>query len=269
MSELPEGSVALITGGGGGIGRAIAARFAAAGARVLLMGRTAATLEDARQAIGADDGVVAAFAGDVASGADCQAAVDECVARWGRLDVLVNSAAIDDEADFMDMTEAAWDAVIDVNLKGPYLLSQAAARVMLGQGGGSMVHISSIDNAGADGPYTSYNVSKTGLVSLSRCIAVELAPFRIRSNVVSPGATKTEMIERVMGSAMMDYMEHRFERVPMHRMVLPEEVAEACLFLASDRASAITGVDLAVDCGTLANLYVMETMPAPEAVASS
>ena len=91
--------------------------------------------------------------------------------------------------------------------------------------------------------------------------------FGIRSNVISPGATKTEMIERVMGAEMMDYMDNRFDRVPMKRMVLPEEIATACLFFATSASSAITGVDLVVDCGTSANLYIVETMPSSAGIA--
>ncbi len=266
MSEsILSGSVALITGGGGGIGRAVARSFLDAGARLVLMGCNSETLESAKVALGGSDDV-ALYPGDVAIAEVCRGAVDFCTKRFGGVDILVNNAAIDDEALFLDMTEEGWDAVLDVNLKGPFLLSQAAAHVMIGRGGGSIIHISSIDHLGADGPYTSYNVSKTGLLGLSRCMAVELARYHIRSNVISPGATKTEMIERVMGPELMDYMEHRFARVPMQRMVLPEEIASACLFFASTSSSGITGVDLIVDGGTAANLYIFEAMPEPAAL---
>jgi meso-butanediol dehydrogenase / (S,S)-butanediol dehydrogenase / diacetyl reductase len=265
-----SGAVTIITGGSGGIGRSIAKLFLDSGSKVVLMGRSQERLEEAAAGLDVTDGSLLLFSGDVSLAADCHAVVNETMGKWGRIDSLVNSAAIDDEADFLEMTEEGWDAVMDVNLKGPYLLSQAVAKVMVDQGGGSIVHISSIDHQGADGLYTSYNVSKAGLMGLSRCMAVELARYGIRSNVVSPGATKTEMIERVMGAELMDYMENRFDRVPMKRMVLPEEVAAACLFFASKASSAITGVDLIVDCGTSANLYIVETMPkAAEVVGAS
>jgi NAD(P)-dependent dehydrogenase (short-subunit alcohol dehydrogenase family) len=263
MGGALDGKVAIITGGGGGIGRVIGARFVAEGAKVVLTGRTEQTLVEACEPLGdAATHVVA----DVAAAADCQAMVDAALATFGRVDVVVNNAGIDDEAPFLEMTEKGWDLVLDVNLKGPYLLSQAAARAMAD--GGALVHISSIDNVGASGgPWTSYNVSKAGLMGLNRSIAVELAQHGIRSNVVSPGATNTEMISRVMGPEMMDYMLTRFERVPMRRLVEPEEVASACLFLASDAASGITGTEVRVDGGTTANLYIEETMPAEDTVA--
>ncbi|MCU1457243.1 MAG: fabG-3 [Actinomycetia bacterium] len=261
MSGLLSEKVALITGAGGGIGAAIAERFAYDGAKVALMGRTAASLEVVAEAVEAKGGEAMVCVGDVASADDCKEVVALILAAWGHVDVLVNNAAIDDDALFLDMTEAGWDSVLDVNLKGPFLLSQAVGIAMRDSGGGSIVHISSIDHAAADGPFTSYNVSKTGLLSLSRCIAVECAPFGIRSNVVSPGATHTEMIARVMGEDQMDYMTKRFARVPMQRLVKPEEVAAACAFFASEESSGITGVNLDVDCGTLANLYIGETLP--------
>jgi meso-butanediol dehydrogenase/(S,S)-butanediol dehydrogenase/diacetyl reductase len=257
-----QDKVALITGAGGGIGQEIALRFARDGAKVALMGRTATTLDAVAELVRAAGGKALVTVGDVALAADCDAAVEAVVAAWGTVDILVNNAAIDEEVLFIDMTEAGWDSVMDVNLKGPMLLSQRAARVMREHGGGSVVHISSIDHDGVSGPYTSYNVSKTGMLALSRCMAVELAEHGIRSNVVSPGATQTDMIARVMGEEQMDYMTKRFARVPLQRLVLPEEVAAACVFLGSDESSGITGIDLVVDCGTLANLYITESLPA-------
>jgi NAD(P)-dependent dehydrogenase (short-subunit alcohol dehydrogenase family) len=261
VTNALEAKTAIITGAGGGIGRKLALRFVREGSLVMLVGRTLASLDASAAAVRASGGEATVHVCDVSSATDCDGAVAEAMDEWGRIDILVNNAAIDDEATFLEMSEEGWDQVLDVNLKGPFLLSQRVARCMVAAGGGSILHISSIDHAAADGPYTSYNVSKTGLLSLSRCIAVELAPYNVRSNVVSPGATQTEMIERVMGAERMEYLTTRFERVPMRRMVLPEEVAAACVFLASDEASAITGVNLNVDCGTLANLFIMETLP--------
>jgi NAD(P)-dependent dehydrogenase (short-subunit alcohol dehydrogenase family) len=186
----------------------------------------------------------------------------------GGLDILVNNAAVDEEVGFLDITEDSWDRVMDINLKGAFLLSQEACRVMAGAGGGSLVHVSSIDRFGANGLYTTYNVSKCGLMGLNRCIAVEMARHGIRSNVVSPGATRTEMVERVVGAEAMDRLMGHFDRVPMKRMVYPEEVATACAFLASDAASAITGTELVVDCGTVADLYHFDSLPTQELAAS-
>lgn len=115
--------------------------------------------------------------------------------------------------------------------------------------------------SGADGTCASYNASKAGLLGLNRTMAVELAPHRIRVNCVSPGFTHTDMTEKAVGTETLDYLLHSFERVPMRRLVEPEEVAAAFAFLASDDAAAITGINLIVDCGVTANLYILETLP--------
>ena len=134
-------------------------------------------------------------------------------------------------------------------------------------GGGAIVHISSIDAFGADGTAASYAASKAGVNGLTRAMAVELAPMKIRVNSISPGFTHTELVENAVGDPeLLDHLLHRFERVPMRRMVQPEEVAAVCAFLASAEASAITGADITVDCGLTANLYVFETFPPTRAV---
>ena len=152
-------------------------------------------------------------------------------------------------------------AVLDTNLTGPFLMSQAVARTMVPTGGGVILHTASIDAAGADGPFAAYNASKAGLLGLNRTMAVELAEHNIRCNCVSPGFTHTAMTEQAVGPKLMEYLNGSFARVPMRRLVRPEEVAQAFLFLASDQASAITGVDLRVDCGLTANWYILETLP--------
>ena len=144
-------------------------------------------------------------------------------------------------------------------------MAQAVAKEQVSTGGGSIVHIASIDASGGDGQYVSYNASKAGLLGLNRTMAFELAPHGIRVNCVSPGFTHTEMTESAVPPEIMDYLVNRFDRVPMGRLVKPEEIAAACAFLASDDASAITGVDLTVDCGLTANWYILETLPAADA----
>jgi NAD(P)-dependent dehydrogenase (short-subunit alcohol dehydrogenase family) len=142
------------------------------------------------------------------------------------------------------------------------MMSQRVARVQVAAGGGAIVHIASIDASGGDGPYASYNASKAGLLGLNRTMALELGPHGIRVNCVSPGFTHTEMTEVGVPPGMMDYLVQRFDRVPLRRLVRPEEIAAACAFLASDDASAITGIDLTVDCGLTANWYILESIPA-------
>jgi NAD(P)-dependent dehydrogenase (short-subunit alcohol dehydrogenase family) len=140
-------------------------------------------------------------------------------------------------------------------------MSQSVARQMATSGGGVILHNASIDASGGDGPFAAYNASKAALLGLNRTMALELAAHGIRSNCVSPGFTHTEMTEKAVGPELMAYLNGSFARVPMKRLVRPDEVAEAFLFLASDAASAITGIDLRVDCGLTSNWFILETLP--------
>ena len=193
------------------------------------------------------------------------AAVAAAMERWSRIDVLVNNAGIAEEVPFLEIDEASWDRVLGTNLRGAFLMAQRVAREQATTGGGSIVHIASIDASGGDGPYASYNASKAALLGLNRTMAMELGPLGIRVNCVSPGFTHTEMTESAVPAELMDYLVNRFDRVPLRRLVQPEEIAAACAFLASDDASAITGIDLTVDCGLTANWYILETIPEADA----
>jgi NAD(P)-dependent dehydrogenase (short-subunit alcohol dehydrogenase family) len=252
-----EGRNVIVTGAGRGIGRAIAERFAFEGADVMCIGRRREPLEETLSRL--DRGWL--HEADVSRSDQVQSAVDAAVERWGRIDVLVNNAGIDDGTPFLEITEESWDAVVGTNLKGPFLTSQRVARVMVEHGGGVILHNASIDASGADGTYASYNAAKAALLGLNRTMALELAEHGIRVNCVSPGFTHTEMTERAVGPRMMEYLTTSFARVPMRRLVKPEEVAAAFAFLASDDASGITGIDLTVDCGLTANWYILETLP--------
>jgi len=253
-----EGRNAIVTGAGRGIGRAIAVRFASEGADVLCLGRTLEPLEETVALCGSGWAVSA----DVSRREDVQRAVDAALGRWGRIDVLVNNAGIDDETPFLEMDPARWDAVIGTNLTGVFNMSQAVARAMRDSGGGGVIlHNISIDASGGDGPFASYNASKAALLGLNRTMALELAQHGIRVNGVSPGFTHTDMTEKAVGPKLMEYLNGSFARVPMRRLVKPEEIAAAFAFLASDDASAITGQNLTVDCGLTANWYILETLP--------
>jgi NAD(P)-dependent dehydrogenase (short-subunit alcohol dehydrogenase family) len=262
MSERFAGKNVIVTGAGRGIGRAIAQRFAGEGAEVMLVGRTAESLERAVASIGPQTWTHVA---DVSDAEQVAGIVAAAKGRWPRIDVLVNNAGIADEAAFLEIEEESWDRVLGTNLRGAFLLAQAVAREQVATGGGSIVHIASIDASGGDGPYASYNASKAGLLGLNRTMALELGPHGIRSNCVSPGFTHTDMTEDAVPPELMDYLINRFDRVPMRRLVKPEEIAAACAFLASDDASAITGIDLTVDCGLTANWYILETLSQPDA----
>jgi NAD(P)-dependent dehydrogenase (short-subunit alcohol dehydrogenase family) len=255
-----EGKSVILTGAGRGIGRATAARFAREGAELLLVGRTREALEEARDLAEQEGTRAWVQVADVRLSAQCQAVVGAARLRWQRIDVLVNNAGVDDDTPFLEVTEDDWDRVVDTNLKGPFLMSQWVARDMVRTGGGVILHTASIDALGADGSYVAYNASKAGLLGLSRTMAMELAPYGIRVNCVSPGFTHTAMTEQAVGPGMLEYLTTAFERVPMRRLVKPEEVAAAFTYLASSDASAVTGTNLVVDCGTTANWYILETL---------
>ena len=261
MNGRFAGRGVIVTGGGRGIGQATARAFAAEGADVLVLGRTVTDLEETVAQITADGGQAWLLPCDVTDEAQVGETVTRAAGRWGRIDVLVNNAGIDDDTPFLEIDRARWRTVIDTNLTGVFLLSQAVAREMAKTGGGAILHTASIDASGGDGPYAAYNASKAGLLGLSRTMALELAAHGIRSNCVSPGFTHTVMTEKAVGPKLMDYLNGSFARVPMKRLVRTDEVAQAFLFLASDQASAITGIDLRVDGGLTANWYILETLP--------
>jgi len=255
-----EGKTVIVTGGSQGIGKAVAERFAREGADVLITGRRADVLDSVVAGITAAGGSAWAVTADVSVAGDVDASVAAALERWGRIDVLVNNAGIGEEVPFLEIGVDSWDRVLGTNLRGAFLMAQAVAREQVRAGGGSIVHIASIDGSGGDGPYASYNASKAGLLGLSRTMAIELAEHGIRVNCVSPGFTHTEMTESAVPPELMEYLTTRFARVPMRRLVTTDEIAAAVAFLASDDASAITGVDLTVDCGLTANWFILETL---------
>jgi NAD(P)-dependent dehydrogenase (short-subunit alcohol dehydrogenase family) len=250
----------IVTGAGQGIGRSIAKRFAAEGGEVMLIGRRPEPLQSVLAEIEAAGGAGRVQLCDVSVADEISEAVTAAIKAWGRIDVLVNNAGVAEEKPFLEIDDDGWDRVLDTNLRGAFLMARAVAREQVKSGGGSIVHIASIDASGGDGPYASYNASKAGLLGLSRTMALELGPSGVRVNCVSPGFTHTEMTEVGVPPGAMDYLLTRFERVPLRRLVRPEEIAAACAFLASDDASAITGIDLTVDCGLTANWYILETL---------
>jgi NAD(P)-dependent dehydrogenase (short-subunit alcohol dehydrogenase family) len=255
-----EGKTGIVTGGNRGIGRAIVERLASEGAEVMVVGRNEETIAATVAAVETAGGKAFGHRADVTRSEDLHGLVAAATVRWPRIDVLVNNAGIGVETPFLEIPEEEWDGVIATNLRAPFLLSQLVAREMAKTGGGAIVHIASIDASGGDGPYASYNASKAGLLGLNRTMAMELAPYGIRVNCVSPGFTHTDMTEEAVPPEVMDYLLNRFDRVPMRRLVKPAEVAAACAYLASEDASAITGIDLTVDCGLTANWYILETL---------
>jgi NAD(P)-dependent dehydrogenase (short-subunit alcohol dehydrogenase family) len=256
-----DGKTVVVSGGGRGIGEATARRFAAEGADVLVVARTGAEVDGVAASIGEAGGRAWSLAADVSDVDSVGRVVDSARARWPRIDVLVNCAGIDHDCPFLDFPEGEWQRVLGVNLTGAFLMAQRVARVMADAGGGAIVHVSSIDAYGADGNQVAYNTSKAGMLGLNRTMAMELARHNIRSNVVSPGYTATPLTQQYVGEEMYEYMTKDFARIPQRRMATPDEIAAAIVFLASDDAAAITGTELVVDGGTIANLYIVETLP--------
>ncbi|MEO7339098.1 MAG: SDR family NAD(P)-dependent oxidoreductase [Caldimonas sp.] len=253
-----EGRVAVVTGAAQGIGAACAERLARDGAAVALWDVNIAAGEALAQSI-ASTGARALFVRcDVSRKADVDAALDATRMALGPIDALVNNAGIFKAADFLDVTEHDWDAVIDVNLKGAFLVGQAVARAMAASGGGAIVNMSSVNAVTAIPSIASYNVSKGGIDQLTRVMALALADRGVRVNAVAPGTIATELAR----SAVLGSEEARrrvMSRTPLRRLGEPAEIADACAFLLSSASSYMTGTIVYVDGGRLALNY---TMPA-------
>jgi NAD(P)-dependent dehydrogenase (short-subunit alcohol dehydrogenase family) len=252
------GRVVVVTGAANGIGAACTRLFAASGARLALWDVDVAAGQALAAELGGDARPIRC---DVSSRAEVEAAIATTLAAFGRIDVLINNAGIFRAADFLDITEADWNAVIGVNLKGAFLVGQAVAREMAKSGGGAIVNMSSVNGVMAIPTIASYNASKGGINQLTRVMALSLADRGIRVNAVAPGTIATELAQKaVLGSA--EARERIMSRTPMRRLGEPGEIASVCAFLASDAASYMTGEIVVVDGGRLALNYTMPPLPA-------
>lgn len=245
MARL-ENRVALVTGGAHGIGRAIAEQALREGASVVIAdldGDAAAAAASELGEIGAVEGVAC----DISRRADVGHAVNRCVQRFGRLDVLAANAASADVVNLMDISEQAWRRMIDVNLTGAFFSIQEAARVMIPQGGRAVVFTASTNAFWVEANTAHYSATKFGILGLMKTAALDLAAHGIRVNAVSPGIVDTRLAAHLVHDPVAgpEYL----KRVPLGRFAAPSDIADAVIFLASDEASYITGENLVVDGG--------------------
>lgn len=243
-----EGKVAIVTGGASGIGRACALEFARGGADVCVVdvaGEVA--LAQAENLLRAQGGRVVSFRADVSEHARAAQVVEETVARLGRLDILVNAAGVTADAPLWEMAEEQWRRVLDVNLKGAFSYTQAAARVFRVRRGGKVVNVASIEAERGRFGLANYAASKAGLVALTRSAAAEMGRYGVNVNAVAPGFIRTPLIERLSETVR----EQAVRESVLGRIGEPEDVAHTVAFLCSERARHITGAVLHVDGGQL------------------
>lgn len=242
----------MLTGASSGIGRATLHAFVREGAHVLAVGRDLPRLEQARAA-SSDPSRVTICVADVGVASEARRIIDEGVAAFGRIHVLVNNAGVAYSDPVLELPEEHWRETLAINLDGPFFSSQAAARHMVSEGGGAIVNVASTNAFSVESPQTHYNVSKAGIVMLTKSMAHELAHLGVRVNAVAPGQTVTPMLEGDMDDPA--FAEPYLLQVPMRRAADPSEQAAVILFLASDDASFITGQTIIVDGGQLAGTW--------------
>ncbi|MDQ2732146.1 MAG: SDR family oxidoreductase [Armatimonadota bacterium] len=244
-----QDKVALVTGANSGIGKAIATRFAAEGAHVAVNYLPGGTHDQDAQAEVATFGETGiAVAGDVSKRADVVQMVAEVVAKFGRLDIVVNNAGIEIKKPFLEVTDDEWNLVLNVNLHGSFLISQVGAQQMVKQGpGGKIVNVSSVHEDIPFPGYTAYCVSKGGMRMMMRNLAMELAPYKINVNNIAPGAIATPINQAVLNDPVAS--KNAISEIPWGRFGKPEEVASVAVFLASDEADYVTGSTYYVDGG--------------------
>lgn len=247
------GKVALVTGASSGIGRASALALCAQGAKVVVAARRIDKLTALAAEIKSHGKEALAVQMDVTNKASIDAAVLEAIKTFGRLDILLNDAGTADGAAFLDMTEDVWNKVLNTNLKGYYLVAQAAAKEMAKNKWGRIINITSIASGGVGVGFAgsaAYCSSKGGVVGLTEALADELAPMGILVNAIGPGVIETDMTQSILRDPKM--AAGFLSRAPLKRAGKPEEIAAAVVYLASDEASYTTGATLYVDGGWLA-----------------
>lgn len=243
------GRVAVVTGSARGIGAATARRFAEEGASVAVLDLDQDAAAETASGLGAEKAI--AVACNVADASSVEAAVSQVVDELGKVDILVNNAGVTRDNLLFKMTEDDWDAVMNVHLRGSFLMSRAAQAHMVAQKYGKIINLSSVSALGNRGQ-ANYSAAKMGLQGFTRTLALELGPFGVNVNAIAPGFIVTDMTDataRRVGVEPEDYRKAAAERTPVRRVGAPEDIAAAAAFLCSDEASFITGQTLYVDGG--------------------
>jgi NAD(P)-dependent dehydrogenase (short-subunit alcohol dehydrogenase family) len=247
--------VAIVTGGGSGIGQAIAQRFAQEGAKVVVVDRLGEKAQGTAAQIAGAGGEALAVMTDVSDKEGVEVMVAQALERYGQVDILVNNAAVAEGEDLLQLDESVWDFNLEVTLKGVFLCSQAVLPAMIGQKGGAIVNIASVNGLAAFG-HPAYSAAKAGVLNLTKNMAVSYGGHGVRVNAICPGTIRTPIWQ-----SRVELDPQIFERLakwyPLGRVGEPEDVAKAALFLASDDASWITGETLTVDGGLMAGSYRM------------
>jgi len=248
--------VVIVTGAGSGIGRGIALRFAEEGAAVVIADVNRVLGEATAQACVAAGGRSLFVATDVAQATACRNLIAQTVAAFGPVDTLVNNAGVNFVKPTLEMDEADWDRVIDVDLKGAFLCSRYALEVMAQRGQGSIINIASVHTHATLPQAAPYAAAKGGVEMMTKSLAIEFAPLGIRINAVSPGLTDTQIWADIQDAAADPEAarQHWYDNIPMRRVQSPREVANVVLFLASDASSYITGTNIYTDGGMTAQL---------------
>ena len=243
--KLLEGKVALVTGAARGIGQAVALKFAAEGADIaftdLVIDENGQKTKSEIEAFGVR---VLAIASNAANFEECHNVVDTIVKEFGRLDILVNNAGITKDGLMLRMSEAQWDAVINVNLKSAFNFIHAVSPVMMRQKSGSIINMSSVVGVHGNAGQCNYSASKAGMIGLAKSIGQELGPRGIRANAVAPGFIITDMTAKLPDEIKADWM----KKIPLRRGGTPEDIANVCTFLASDMSSYVNGQVISI-CG--------------------
>jgi len=250
-----DGKVALITGGGTGIGAAVAERFVRDGAQVCIAGRRKEMLDKVAAAL--PEGTITTCVGDVSKAEDIDSMIETTVQFGGRLDVLVNNAALDQApANVVDIDLEVWEKSLRTNVTGPMLLMKGAIPHMIRAGSGSIINISSLAGIRSIPNMPAYSTSKGALISLTQQAALDFGRYRIRCNVICPGGFRTEMTDWAMGfftekmkTDVDGVLAYFSGDVPLHRVAVPREIGGLCSYLASDDASFMTGAVLPIDGG--------------------